>query len=161
MSKGIIAASAGAALLLSVPFIASWEGKSNDPYRDIVGVQTVCYGETRVEMRRYSDAECLGMLQQAVKGFETQVLKCTPSLADRPYQLAAATSLAYNIGATAYCRSTVDRRFDQGRFKEGCEAFKLWNRAGGRVVKGLVNRRNAEYKLCVTYLTSGVNSKTT
>jgi lysozyme len=152
MSKGIIAASAGAALLLSVPFIASWEGKSNDPYRDIVGIPTVCYGETRVVMRRYSDAECLAILQEGVKQFEGYVLRCTPSLKDRPYQLAAATSLTYNIGPTNYCRSTAARRFNQGRYKEGCEAFRLWNKAGGRVVKGLVNRREAEYKLCVTYL---------
>ena len=40
----------GAALLLAIPFIGGWEGKSNDPYNDIVGVKTVCYGETRVEL---------------------------------------------------------------------------------------------------------------
>lgn len=161
MSKPVIALGAATALALSVPFIAQWEGKSNDPYLDIVGVPTVCYGETRVPMKTYTDAQCLEMLSKSVEGFQQEVLRCTPSLADRPYQLAAATSLAYNIGTSAYCRSTVDRRFDQGRWREACEAFKMWRMAGGRVVQGLVNRRNAEYKLCLTYLPSGAESETT
>ncbi|MFK4794684.1 lysozyme [Sphingobium sp. ZW T5_29] len=141
-----------AAMLLAVPLIAKWEGKRNDPYRDIVGVKTVCYGETRVQMRRYSDAECTAMLHEAVKGFAEPVARCTPMIADRPYQLAAATSLAYNIGINAYCRSTADRRFDAGDFKGGCKAITRWTMAGGRVVQGLVNRRADEYRLCVTGL---------
>ena len=88
------------ALLLAVPLVAKWEGKRNDPYVDIVGVKTVCFGETRVAMRRYSDAECTAMLQEAVKGFAEPVARCTPMIANRPYQLAAASSLAYNIGVT-------------------------------------------------------------
>ena len=141
-----------AALILAVPLVAKWEGKRNDPYLDIVKVPTVCYGETRVPMRRYSDAECSAMLEKAVKGFAEPVAKCTPVIADRPYQLAAATSLAYNIGTAAYCRSTADRRFDAGDLKGGCAAIKFWNQAGGRVVQGLVNRRAEEYRLCMTGL---------
>jgi len=141
-----------AALVLAVPLIARWEGKRNDPYLDIVKVPTVCYGETRVEMRHYSDAECNDMLKGAVKGFAEPVARCTPMIADRPYQLAAATSLAYNIGVGAYCRSTADRLFDRGDLKGGCKAITRWNSAGGRVVQGLVNRRAAEYRLCVTGL---------
>ena len=151
-TRAVGGALASAALLISLPFIAQWEGKRNDPYRDIVGVQTVCYGETNVPMRRYTDAECTEMLSRSVAGYRDQVLRCTPVLAGHPVQLAAATSLAYNIGPAAYCRSTVDRRFDAGDFPGACEAFKRWNMAGGRVVPGLVNRRNQEYELCMTYL---------
>ena len=141
-----------AALMLAVPLVAKWEGKRNDPYRDIVGVKTVCYGETRVQMRRYSDAECTDILNKAVKGFAEPVARCTPMIADKPYQLAAATSLAYNIGIGAYCRSTADRRFDAGDMKGGCKALGRWNMAGGRVVQGLVNRRADEVRLCMTGL---------
>lgn len=141
-----------AALMLAVPLVAKWEGKRNDPYRDIVGVKTVCYGETRVQMRRYSDAECTDILNKAVKGFAGPVARCTPMIADRPYQLAAATSLAYNIGIGAYCRSTADRRFDAGDMKGGCKALGRWNMAGGRVVQGLANRRADEVRLCMTGL---------
>jgi len=148
----VASALGAAALLIATPFIAGWEGKRNDPYRDVVGVWTVCYGETNVEMRRYSNEECLAMLNDSVQEYRDGVLVCTPSLASRPVQLAAATSLAYNIGVPSYCRSTVDRRFDQGDIAGGCEAFKMWVRAGGRTIPGLVNRRNDEYNLCMTYL---------
>ncbi|MBY2927411.1 lysozyme [Sphingomonadales bacterium 56] len=139
-------------MVLAVPLIATWEGKSNDPYLDIVKVKTVCYGETRVLMRRYSDAECSAMLETAVQGFAEPVARCTPAIANRPYQLAAATSLAYNVGARGYCGSTAARRFNAGDFKGGCAALKFWNKAGGRVVAGLVNRRAAEYRLCMVDL---------
>ncbi len=52
----------GGAAILLIGLVGAWEGKRNDPYKDIVGVPTVCYGETRVQMRRYSDAECKDML---------------------------------------------------------------------------------------------------
>lgn len=71
--KQVAGGGIAAALLLAVPLIGKWEGKRNDPYLDIVGVPTVCYGETRVEMRRYSDDECKAMLQDAVRGFALPV----------------------------------------------------------------------------------------
>lgn len=153
MSKSKITAWAiAASAAIATPFIANWEGKSNDPYRDIVGVQTVCYGETRADMRRYTDAECLAMLDKATRGFVNEVLQCTPSLTYHPYQLAAATSLAYNIGANAYCRSTVARRFNAGDMKGACDSFSAWVYAGGKRVKGLENRRKEEAELCRTGL---------
>lgn len=150
----VVGGGSAAALLLAIPFIAGWEGKSNDPYKDIVGVMTVCYGETRVEMRRYTDEECLDMLKEAVSNdFMEPVVKLTPTLADRPYELAAATSLAYNIGLKNYENSSVRRQFNLRNFKQGCNNFKLWNkvRRAGRlvVVKGLVNRRAKETELCL------------
>lgn len=147
--KGLAATVGVATAALITGTVATWEGKSNDPYRDIVGVQTVCYGETNVAMRHYSDAECTAMLEDSLTGYAEGVLKCTPSLRDRPHQLAAAVSLSYNIGTSAYCRSTADRRFDAGNFRGGCDAFLMWNKAGGREVKGLTNRRRAERRVCL------------
>lgn len=150
----VIAIAVTAAAAVATPFIGGWEGLSRDPYKDMLanGIFTVCYGETRVEMRRYTDAECLAMLNKAVAEFANQVLQCTPRLQYHPYQLAAATSLAYNIGVGAYCRSTVDRLFDAGDLKGACDQFARWRMAGGVVVQGLVNRRKAEAELCRTGL---------
>jgi lysozyme len=142
-----IAGTSAAALMLAI--VPPWEGKRNDPYQDIVGVWTVCYGETRVPMRRYSDAECDEMLAQGLGDFAQGVLKRNPNLRDRPNQLAAATSLAYNIGVGAYNHSTVARRFDAGDWRGGCDAILMWNKAGGKVVRGLVNRRNHEREICL------------
>jgi lysozyme len=49
----------------------------------------------------------------------------------------------------AYCGSTVDRRFDARQWAAACDAFLMWNKAGGRVVAGLANRRAAERALCM------------
>lgn len=146
---GLIALVGASAAALMTATVAAWEGRSNDPYRDIVGVETVCHGETRVAMRRYTDAECDDLLAEALGGFATGVLERNPGLRERPQQLAAATSLAYNIGLSAYWRSTVARRFAQGRWREGCDAILLWNKAGGRVIRGLVRRREAERRICL------------
>ena len=148
--RGKLAATLGATAAAAVlAIIAPWEGKSNDPYVDIVGVTTVCYGETRVEMRRYTDAECQDMLAEAAGEFGAAVLDRNPNLREHPYALAAATSLAYNIGQSAYARSTVARRFAAGNIRGGCDAMLMWNKAGGRVVRGLTRRRQAERELCL------------
>lgn len=143
---GIVGASAVAGL---IAVVAQWEGKSNDPYRDLVGVWTVCYGETRVEMRRYSNAECEDMLANGLADFAGPVLKRNPELRGRDPQLIAAVSLSYNIGSAAYDRSTVARRFSAGDFKGACDAFLMWTKAGGREVKGLRNRRENERQICL------------
>jgi lysozyme len=141
------------AIALAVATIAPWEGRRNTPYRDIVGVWTVCDGETRVPMRRYSDAECDAMLERAVAvDFAPAVFACVPGLRDRPRPAAASISLAYNIGAAGFCRSTAARRFNAGDWRGGCDAIARFNMAGGKVVRGLVNRRAAEVKLCLSGL---------
>lgn len=150
LPKGGLAAVVGtatAAILL--PFVGAWEGTRNDPYRDIVGVWTVCTGETRVPMRRYSDAECAAMLDKSLAGYARPVLARNPELAGHSSQLAAAVSFAYNIGGGAYDRSSVARHFSAGRWRAACDAMLRWNMAGGRVVKGLDNRRRAERALCL------------
>lgn len=141
-----------AAAAAAIAMVAGWEGKRNDPYQDIVGVWTVCYGETKVAMRRYSDAECTAMLDASLVGYAEPVLARNPELRDHPHQLAAAISLSYNIGNAAYNRSTVARRFSAGNWRGACDAFLMWSKAGGKTVKGLLNRRNAERKLCLTGL---------
>lgn len=143
---GTIGASATAILLVTV---ASWEGKANDPYADIVGKMTVCFGETNVAMRHYSDAECNDMLAGSLNGYARTVLARNPELFGHPNQLAATVSLTYNIGGRNYQRSTVAKRFSAGDWRGACNAFTAWSYAGGRQVKGLLNRRNAERAICL------------
>lgn len=139
---------AGAAALLIVT-VAQFEGKSNTPYRDMIGVATVCYGETRVQMHRYSDDECKDMLAGGLADFAGPVLAINPELRGHDPQTVAASSLAYNIGVTNYRRSTVAREFRAGHWKTACNAFLSWNRAGGRPVAGLTRRRQAERTICL------------
>lgn len=62
---------------------------------------------------------------------------------------AAMTSLGWNIGTSGLCRSTALRRLNAGDVAGACEALTWWNRAGGRIVRGLQNRRADEYQLCM------------
>lgn len=143
----------GAVIAGAMALIQPWEGTKLDPYRDIVGIWTVCTGETRVEMRRYTRPECDGMLSAAIRDdYGAGVLKAVPALQHQPHQLIASISLAYNIGVKGFAGSTVARRFNSGNWRAGCDAFLMWNKAGGKVVRGLTNRREAERKVCLTGL---------
>lgn len=139
-----------AALGLAVPLVQQWEGLETTPYRDVTGKPTVCYGDTK-DVRARTEAECSVLLvARMAHDFAPAVIACVPSLADRPKQLAASLSLAWNIGTGAFCKSTAARRFNAGQWKAGCDAFLMWRFAGGREVRGLLNRRRAERELCLT-----------
>lgn len=112
IGKAKIATGAGiaAALAIAIPVVSKWEGTKTVPYRDVVGVWTVCTGETRVEMRRYTPEQCAAMLKSRLgRDYIDPVAKCVPQIAEKPPMLAAMGSLAYNIGAKAACNST-DRK---------------------------------------------------
>lgn len=144
---GIVGAASAALLLALVP---QFEGKQNVGYNDPAGIATKCFGDTHgvVVGKRYTDAECLASLNVQLIAHSEGVLRCTPGLKGHDDQLAAATSFAYNIGVSAYCRSSVAKRFKTGDLKGGCARMSLYNKAGGKVLPGLVRRRAAERALC-------------
>ena len=155
--KTLVATIGAAAALIVTPFVAGWESGGTPrlkAYRDIVGVWTICDGETLGVAPGIVEtvASCQQRSEAALIRHAEPVLACTPALRGHPHQLSAAISLAYNIGTTAYCRSTVARRFNAGQWAAACDLFLAWTRAGGRVVQGLVNRRRAERALCLKEL---------
>jgi GH24 family phage-related lysozyme (muramidase)/LysM repeat protein len=62
-------------------------------------------------------------------------------------QFDALVSLSYNIGTNGFKGSTVLKRLNSGDYQGAAEAFKMWNKSGGGVMQGLVNRRNDEVQL--------------
>lgn len=154
-AAGGIGAAIAAMLAIATPEIASHEGKRNSPYLDAIGVRTVCYGETRVPMRTYTDAECKAMLDRAVREFGEGVAKLSPGIESSPYEWAAHTSLAFNVGLGTYAKSSVRSQFNAGDRVEACRSIRKYKYAGGRVLMGLVNRREGkgerlgEYEICL------------
>lgn len=149
-TKAGIATAVAAAIAIAIPGLKVFEGRELNPYRDIVGVWTVCDGATNVEMRRYTDAECDTLTQKLVsQTYAPAILHCTPGVIDRPKVFAATIQLVYNIGPAAYCRSGIAKQFNAGNWVAGCNAFAQWRFAGGRPVQGLVNRRMKERQLCL------------
>ncbi|AXP07713.1 putative endolysin [Sinorhizobium phage phiM6] len=136
----------------AIALIGVWEGVRTTAYRDIVGIPTVCFGETRgVKMGdKYTLAECKEMLGDAVIEFEQGIRKCLKSPDKIPDEVyVTSLSLSYNIGQSAFCKSTVARRLNEGNFRAACNAISLFNKAGGKVSKGLINRRAEEKKICL------------
>ncbi len=147
-----MASALGASVLaLAAGIIAPWEGRELRAYQDIVGVWTICYGETRGVRPgdTATPAECEAQLAKAVGEYERAIRPCLPTTLPDPTR-AAFVSAAYNIGTGAFCGSSMSRRAKAGDLRGACEALLMWNKAGGRVVKGLVNRRAAERALCLS-----------
>jgi len=122
-------------------------------YADIVGVWTICDGDTKGVRRGMVETEagCTDRLERQLVAHAKPVLACVPALGQtgRENQLVASISLAYNIGTGGFCRSTAARRFNAGNWRGGCDAFLMWDKAGGRVVRGLALRRERERALCL------------
>lgn len=145
---GIIGIAAASYLVSEVQ---RWEGYSEVPYADVVKVNTVCWGDTK-DVRpglKQTREQCEARLERQLIAHAKPVLQCVPGLKDRPNQLAAAVSLAYNIGTAAFCKSTAAKRFNAGNWRGGCDAFLAWRFAGGREFKGLLNRRKSERAICL------------
>lgn len=149
--KGKLVAIVGTAAAGLIAVVAQWEGIRTEPYPDKLanGILTVCYGDTEVEMRRYTKEECQDLLARRLADYAAPVLKRNPELKGHDPQVIAATSLAYNTGIAAYSRSTIARHFSEGKWVSACNGFMAWTRAGGQVRQGLVNRREAEKRICM------------
>lgn len=150
------AGGAVSALALMFSLTPVWEGRSLDPYYDVLGkVWTVCEGETEVEMRRYTEAECNAMSERRFREFLDFVARASPGIEQWPFQHAAHADLAYNIGKAGYARSSVSREFRRGNYREACRAILKYKFAGGRVVRGLELRRTGDvarigaYEMCL------------
>lgn len=145
-------AKGGAVAAAAVALITAWEGLRTVAYKDSVGIATVCVGETRgVKMGdRYTVDECKDKLTSALKDFETGMracLKAPDAIPDKVY--VSMLSVSYNIGTGAFCRSSMARNLNAGNYTAACNSLLLYTRAGGKVIQGLVNRRDAERKLCL------------
>lgn len=138
--------------ILAVAVVGDFEGLRTKAYRDVVGIPTVCFGETRgVKMGdRYTVEECRAMLGRGLVEFETGMTKCLKNPARIPDKTYVAfLSFAYNVGTGAFCKSTLARKANAGDLKGACNELPKWNKAGGKVVRGLTKRRAEERQLCL------------
>lgn len=140
--------------------IRAFETEKLTGYLDAVKIPTIGWGHTEMAggIIRYTDGtettrvivgktitagEAERLLVADLQQFERAVLsqlKRSP----RQHEFDAMVSLAFNIGPAAFKRSSVLRHFNAGRTQQAADAFLMWNKAGGRVLRGLVRRREAE-----------------
>lgn len=131
--------------------IKSFEGLRLEAYQDPVGIWTIGYGTirgVRPGMRiTKEEAERLLMEEIAEKcsGIEKLVrVETTQNQRD------ALISFSYNCGAPALKGSTLLKLLNQGDYKAAADQFLVWNKAKGKVLKGLTRRRQAERELFLT-----------
>jgi len=134
----------------AIVVVGAFEGYSATAYPDIIGVPTICYGETKgVHLGdKATRAQCDEKLSSRLVEFNEGVSSCiNVDLPDS--RRVAFVSLAYNIGTAAFCKSTVVRKINAGDVAGSCDAILMWNKAGGSVRNGLTQRRKKEREMCL------------
>ena len=138
------------ATAIALTVIAHFEGVRYEPYEDVGGVLTVCYGHTGKDIipnKIYSKDECNELLESDFQRTKQQVDKLVKVPTD-DYTKAALYSFAFNVGTGAFAKSTMLKKLNAGDQYGACEELKKWVYAGGKVWRGLVNRREAEAVIC-------------
>jgi len=96
--------------------------------------------------RTLSMGEVDEILAKDLVSFENGVRRLCPD-GLTPGRLGALTSFAFNVGLGNLQRSTLRMKHNRGDYEGAAEAFLDWTKAGGKVLKGLVSRRNDERAL--------------
>lgn len=132
-----------------IALIKQFEGFREDAYEDVVGVWTIGYGFTEGVQRggHMTREEADARLVSELAGYEHAVRIATAPQEPNQSQFDAMVCLAWNIGINGFKKSTVVKAHNRQDFAAAARAFSLWNKAGGKVVNGLVRRRAAEAAL--------------
>ncbi|MGX9144967.1 lysozyme [Mesorhizobium sp. 128a] len=146
--------------------IMPWEGLRTTAYLDTLPkkhVWTVCYGETLGVKRgmKFTKADCeTKLIQRVIFDYYLPLVDGVDGYINAPISLQASMiSGAYNYGVQRQIDSTTADRVGEHRYHDACIAQTAFNRAGGRVLPGLVHRREngdtdriGEAELCVSGL---------
>jgi len=118
-------------------------GSGGDPW-------TIGWGSTGPDIKKgvvWTQAQCDDRLAADVQCFALQVDKLIGPVSTTQSEFDALTSFAYNLGASALAGSTLLRMHKAGRHSEAAQQFLRWDKAGGKVMRGLTRRRQAEAAL--------------
>jgi lysozyme len=102
--------------------------------------------------RQLSMGEVDAILAQDLNRFERGVARLCPGATSHQGQFDALVSLAFNIGLGNVQRSSVRMRYNRGDIEGAADAFLMWTKAAGRVLPGLVKRRQDERALFLSQL---------
>jgi GH24 family phage-related lysozyme (muramidase) len=98
------------------------------------------------EHNRLWDADEIdSLLEKDLLRHSVGVRRLCPAAVDR--QLDALVSFSYNCGLGSLQSSTLRMKFNRGDYSGAADEFLKWNKAGGKVLRGLERRREAERAL--------------
>ncbi|HGN0381151.1 TPA: lysozyme [Proteus mirabilis] len=150
LKQKVAAVASAGAVSIALTVIGYFEGVRYEPYRDVAGILTVCYGHTGkdiIQGKTYTQQECDELLQKDFIRTQQQVDILVKVPVDDKTK-ASLYSFVFNVGTTAFARSTLLKKLNAGDQNGACEEMKRWVYAGGKVWRGLVSRREAESALC-------------
>jgi len=143
------------AVAVAAALARRFEGLYLRPYLCPAGVPTIGYGATYYEdgapvaltdppiTRERAEA----LLLRSLRTRYLPALRVLCPRVDDPERLAALLDFTFNLGAGNLRSSTLRRRVNDGLWGEVPEQLMRWNKAGGRVLRGLTLRRQAECEL--------------
>lgn len=132
-----------------VDLIKSFEGLKLKAYKDSVGVLTIGYGSTGPHVTvgmTITESQAETLLKKDLGRFEKGVndLVTVPL---NQNQFDALVSFSFNLGLGNLKSSTLLRKLNSLDFTGAANEFPRWDKAGGKVLKGLTRRRLAEKEL--------------
>lgn len=137
----------------SLDLIKSFEGLENKAYKDAVGVWTIGYGHTAMAGPPtpkagmvITNAEAEELLLKDLKKYEAPVIRLV-KVPINDNQYGALVSFTYNLGEGNFSKSTLLKKVNAKDFVGAAKEFAKWDKAGGKVLKGLTRRRAAEAAL--------------
>ena len=131
------------------------EGLRLESYLDGVNVWTIGWGTTQINGRPVTEGMKITR-EQAVEYFNTDVAKFETIIRKNVTvpitnnQFAALVSFVFNIGASAFKKSTLLKKLNQGDYDGAANEFGRWIYAKGKVLNGLITRREQERDLFLT-----------
>ena len=131
--------------------IKYYEGCSNTVYRCPSGVPTIGYGSTfdldsnRITMDHgdITDEEATAYLVRGLRTSENAVARLVTAPLNAN-QFSSLVSFVYNVGSGNFQRSAMRMQINRGSFVDASNEFWKWRRGGGKILRGLVNRRREE-----------------
>ena len=139
---------------LLVALVIGFEGFIQIDYTDPVGIPTACVGHTGpdVHVGKFRSAdECRALLDTDLQQIWDAVDRLV-TVPMEPYQQAAFTSFAFNVGIGAFASSTLLKLANSGQMRAACDQLLRWTKAKGGELPGLVKRRKAERELCLGHV---------
>ena len=125
--------------------IKKFEGCELKAYQCSAGVWTIGYGHTKdvVEGMEITQEQAEQMLVDELHEYESYVNEYV-TVALSQNQFDALVSWVYNLGPANLKASTMLKVLNDGKYEDVPYQMKRWNKAGGKVLDGLVRRREAE-----------------
>ena len=139
----------------TMTLIESFEGFEPKWYSDPVGVKTIGYGHTDAAGEpKYAKSKSLTLTRVEARELLRRDLKqyadAVTAAVKVPLngnQYGALVSWTYNVGASAMRGSTLIKKLNAGNYADVPAELAKWNKAKGKVLKGLTRRRDAEAAL--------------